>query len=102
MPDNITHRANLFDSQIAGGEAKENPNANITARAKLFDKQIAGEEIAIDPNANITARAKLFDQQVKEAIENASGGGNIGFFVPLNMVAFRLPTFSLKYNNKEI
>jgi len=42
MPDNITHRAKLFDSQMAGGDAKEDPNANITARAKLFDQQIAG------------------------------------------------------------
>ena len=76
MPDNITHRAKLFDSQISGGNAKEDPDANITGRAKLFDQQIAGAVKAelelYKDNADI-----YIDKSREEIFRYLKNGGSV-------------------------
>lgn len=76
MPDNITHRAKLFDSQMAGGDAKEDPDANITGRAKLFDQQMAGvSKVKLElykDNADI-----YIDKSEKEIFNYLKNGGSV-------------------------
>jgi len=78
MPDNITHRAKVFNSQMSelAPNASNEESSNMTHQAKVLFSQLeslAPDVSSIEPsNENLTEKAKLFNRFMEYFVNNPS------------------------------
>ena len=78
MPDNLTHRAKVFNSQMSelAPNASNEESSNMTHQAKVLFSQLellAPDVSSIEPtNENLPEKAKLFNQFMEYFVNNPS------------------------------